>query len=325
MANHGTLPECGTGKILRAVSLRPTPHHDFRIGCTPLTTVVRSRVPTLARPTLDPVLCLTTAAFALLFAKPATSLVRDWLTDSDAGQGLLLFPIAIWVAWRIGIHQNARPNERVGIALLVIAVLIRYASGLAAELYTMRLAMVLAAAALTIYFLGFKQVLRWWLPFALFVLSVPLPAIVLNAVALPLQLKASQIGARLLEWRHVPVHLSGNVIRIPGHELFVATACSGLRSLTALVSLGLLLGSQSLRHPTSRVLVLAGAIPVAIVVNGIRLFVTAFFMHFVSPELGTGFMHLTEGWLLFLAAFAWLGAFTWLVSIAERKWLARVS
>jgi len=281
--------------------------------------LVRPRVPVSARLSLHPAVLVTAVAFALLFAKPAASLLNDWINDGDAGPGLLLFPIALWLAWRTGVRTDASPNRGLGIAALVLAVVIRYASGLAAELYTMRLAMVLAAGGLTLYFLGIGQVRRWWLSFTLLVLAIPLPAIVLNAVALPLQLKASQIGASLLVWRHVPVHLAGNVVYIPGHELFVATACSGLRSLSALISLGLLLGSQSIRHPLGRILVLAAAIPVAVAVNGFRLFLTAFLMHFVSADLGTGFMHLTEGWLLFLVAFGALAAFTWLLATVERR------
>ena len=56
----------------------------------------------------------------------------------------------------------------------------------------------------------------------------------------------------------------------------------------------------------------------AIVVNGIRVFLTGFLVFFVSPELGKGFMHLTEGWLLFLVSLASLGALTWIGRLIER-------
>ncbi|MGH3114222.1 MAG: exosortase/archaeosortase family protein, partial [Gaiellaceae bacterium] len=85
---------------------------------------------------------------------------------------------------------------------------------------------------------GFGQLRRWWLPAALLALSIPIPALVTNALALPLQFKASSMGAALLDWRHVPVRLAGNVIQLPGRQLFVTEACSGLRSLTALLALG---------------------------------------------------------------------------------------
>jgi exosortase len=183
----------------------------------------------------------------------------------------------------------------------------------------MRGSMLMAAAGIVAWYFGFRQLLRWWLPFTLLALSIPLPELVLSRLALPLQFVASNIGAKLLAWREIPVLLTGNVIRIPGHELFVAEACSGLRSLTALFSLGVLLGAITLRHPVTRVLLLGSAIPVAIMLNGVRVFLTGFLVFFVDPKLGEGFMHLTEGWLIFLVAFMILGAFAWLFGTAERR------
>jgi exosortase len=263
---------------------------------------------------------LVAVAFAALFAKPIALLVRDWWNSPDAGHGLLLAPLALWLAWRSGLRAGAGPNMALGIPMLIGAVLLRFAAGLASELFTMRMSIVIAAAALTVCYFGLRQVRHWWLPFSLLALSIPLPELVLGAIALPLQFTASKLGASLLAWRQIPVLLSGNVIRLPGgHDLYVAEACSGLRSLTALISLGVLLGGIALRHPLSRVLLIAIAIPVAILINGVRVFLTGFLVFFVSPELGQGFMHTTEGWLLFVTAFAALGAFTLVLRWVERR------
>jgi exosortase len=263
-------------------------------------------------------LAVTAGLFAILFAKPFTLLIKDWWTSPEAGHGLLLAPVAIWLAWRTGIAPDAKPNRALGVTLLVIAVLVRCASGLAAELFTMRGSMVLALIGLTVYQLGVKQVIRWWLPFVLVCLSIPLPELITQALALPLQFKASQMGAALLEMRNVPVRLAGNVIQLPGRELFVTEACSGLRSLTALVSMAVLMGALLLRTPVARVVLLLLAIPVAVVINGVRVFLTGFLVFYVSPELGEGFMHKTEGWLLFLVSLAILGAVTWAGGLVER-------
>jgi exosortase len=126
------------------------------------------------------------------------------------------------------------------------------------------------------------------------------------------------MGAALLEMRNVPVHLAGNVIHLPGRELFVTEACSGLRSLTALLSMAVLLGALVLRTPIARILLLLLAIPVAIVINGLRVFLTGFLVFFVSPSFGEGFMHLTEGWLLFLVSMSILAAVAWASSFVER-------
>lgn len=266
---------------------------------------------------------LAALAAVVLFARPAALLGRDWWNDPEAGHGLLLAPLAVWLAWRRGLAPTRAPNPIVGTILLVSAVALRYLGGLAAELFTMRFSIVLALAGVTVFAWGLGQLRRWWLPTALLALSVPIPALVTNALALPLQFKASTMGASLLAWRHVPVELAGNVINLPGRRLFVTEACSGLRSLTALLSLGVLIGGLWLRSVPSRALLVALAIPVAIAVNAIRVFLTGFLVYFVDPKLGEGFMHLTEGWLLFVVAFVILGAAAWVASAVEDRWYRR--
>jgi exosortase len=266
---------------------------------------------------------LAALAASVLFARPATLLARDWWNDADAGHGLLLAPLAVWLAWQRGLAPDRRPHVAGGTVLLLGAVALRSLGGLAAELFTMRFSMVLALAGLTVFVWGFGQLRRWWLPATLLALSIPIPALVTNALALPLQFQASRMGATLLEWRDVPVRLAGNVIQLPGRQLFVTEACSGLRSLTALLSLGVLVGGLWLRSVPGRAVLIALAIPVAIAVNAVRVFMTGFLVYFVDPQLGEGFMHLTEGWLLFLVAFLILGAAAWVAASIEGRWRAR--
>jgi exosortase len=245
---------------------------------------------------------ITSALFVALYYQTAIDLAIDWWTLPEAGHGLLLAPVAVWFAWKSGIRQGAKANIALGSAMLLFAIAVRCAAGLAADVFSTRVSMIMVLAGLTTYRYGFRQLLHWWLPFVLAGLAIPLPELVTQAIALPLQFRASRMGAALLQMRDVPVHLSGNIIRIPGHELFVTEACSGLRSLTALLSVGVLMGAVALSTLVARVSLLLIAIPIAIVVNGVRVFLTGFLVFFVSPALGQGFMHITEGWLLFLVS-----------------------
>ena len=275
-------------------------------GAKPLPWLASMRNPTAA-----PAAAVAAIAFLVLFAHPIRMLAADWWNNPEAGHGLLLAPLALWLAWKRGFVAERRPQLVLGSVVLLGSVLLRYMSGLAAEVFTMRVSALGALVGLVIFTLGWRQLVRWWLPVTLLFLSIPLPSIITNALALPLQFQASKMGAALLEWRHIPVRLSGNVILLPGHRLFVTEACSGLRSLTALLSLGVLVGGLWLRYPLTRVVLLALAIPVAVLINGVRVFLTGFLVYFVSPELGDGFMHMTEGWLLFIVAFGILGLLAW--------------
>lgn len=258
--------------------------------------------------------------FAWLFARPLQLLGSDWWSDPNAGHGLLLAPLSLWLAWSSGLRADRAPNRAVGLGLMAAAVFFRYAADLAAELFIMRGSVVMFLGGLVVWLAGVRQLLHWWLPFTLVSLSIPIPEVVLNTVALPLQLLASRIGAALLEWREIPVLLTGNVIRIPGQELFVAEACSGLRSLTALLSLGVLLGAMFLQHWSLRALLVLTAIPIAVLINGLRVFLTGFLVLFVSPEMGKGFMHTSEGLLMFGFAFVITAGVAWLFGRLEEAW-----
>jgi exosortase len=244
----------------------------------------------------------TAALFVVLYFKTILDLINQWWNNPDAGHGLLLAPVAVWLAYRRGKAPTAKSSPRLGAAVLVGAVALSFVGTLAGELFTMRASMLVAITGLVVWWRGFGQVWWWWLSFTIAALSIPLPAVLMNTMAIPLQLIASKVGAGLLAWRDVPFRLNGNVIDIPGFRLFVAEACSGLRSLTALLSLGVLIGGLWLQRWPTRVALVALAIPVAVLLNGFRVFLTAFLMYFVDPEFGRGFMHLSEGWLIFVVA-----------------------
>lgn len=259
------------------------------------------------------------AAFALLFAATAAGLAREWWTNPDAGHGLLLVPLALWLCWRTGLVADRRPARVPGVLAIIAALLFRLAGAVAAEVFSQRVALLLALVGITLFYAGWRQLRAWWLPLGLLALAIPLPALILNQLALPLQLLASRLGAALLALRNIPVRLAGNVILLPGHQLFVTEACSGLRSLTSLLSIGLLLGGLFLSSAWLRSLLMVSAIAVAVGMNAVRVFLTGFLVFFVSPDAGEGFLHLSQGWLMFLVSLLILGGVTVALRLVDRR------
>jgi len=274
---------------------------------------------------------LAAVGFVVLFYDPAIGLAKDWWNDPDAGHGLLLAPVSLWLAWKAGLRADAQPSPRWGGAIILAAVLLRALGSLAAEFFTQRFSIWLALVGLVVFAFGWKQLRHWWLPTALLLLSIPLPALITNKLAVPLQFRASVYGTMLIEMRDIPVKRLGNVIVIAGQQpgetfrLFVAEACSGLRSLTALIALGVMIGGMYLRTITGRLTLLLLSIPIAVAVNSVRIFLTAFLMYMVDPALGRGFMHTSEGWALFVFSFAIIGVLGAAIAFVERRFARRGS
>jgi exosortase len=143
-------------------------------------------------------------------------------------------------------------------------------------------------------------------PLAVLLLMVPLPAIVFNRVAFPLQLFASQFGESVMHAVGVPVLREGNVIVLANTKLEVAEACSGIRSLATLFTLGLVYGYFMEPRFWARTVIVAATVPIAIVTNGLRVAGTGIAAHRFGPEAAEGFFHTFSGWMVFVVAFGLL-------------------
>jgi len=132
---------------------------------------------------------------------------------------------------------------------------------------------------------------------------IPLPAIVFNKIAFPLQLFASRAGAAVLEVARVPVLREGNVLVLPRQVLDVAEACSGIRSLVSLITLAVVLGEFTLMRRWTKGALAVAAVPVAIGANALRVAGTGLASHFWSPAAAQGFFHEFSGFVMFAVAF----------------------
>ena len=135
---------------------------------------------------------------------------------------------------------------------------------------------------------------------------IPIPAIVFNQVAFPLQLLASRFGESALQLADIPVLREGNVITLAHTQLEVAEACSGIRSLISLLTLGIVIGYFAHSSVIVRWLLAIATVPVAIAANGLRVAGTGIAAHYYGPEAAQGFFHSFSGWLVFLVALAML-------------------
>ena len=77
-------------------------------------------------------------------------------------------------------------------------------------------------------------------PLAFLLLMIPLPGIIFNSIAFPLQLFAAQIASTIMQACGVLVFREGNIMHLAAVSLDVEEACSGIRSLMSLTALGLL-------------------------------------------------------------------------------------
>jgi len=247
---------------------------------------------------------------AALYAAVIADLGAEWWTEDSSSYGMLIPPTALYIAYlrrHLTLRLPAQRDAR-GLWLVALGCLVFLTGSLAGEFFLGRISFVLVIAGLAWTFWGFDRFKTLAFPFVLLATMVPLPAIVYNAAAAPLQLFASTLATDLAQTLGVSIYRDGNVIHLANASLGVEEACSGLHSLSALVVASLLLGFLEQATIVGRVLLFVLSIPLAIAVNVLRVTGTALLADY-RLEFAMGFYHSFSGWLVFVFGFGTL----WLV------------
>jgi exosortase len=250
---------------------------------------------------------ITVGLIAALYSFILPDLASEWWTQEASSYGMLVPPIALYLVWirrRVTLAIPAEPDWR-GLVLVATACLAFLLGQLAAEFFLARISFVLLLAGLTWTFWGLARLQTMVFPFVLLLTMVPLPALVYNAVAAPLQLFASTVATNIAQFLGVSIYRDGNIIHLATTSLGVAEACSGLNSLSSLVVGSLLLGFLEDAPITGRILLTLLSVPLAIAVNVLRVAGTAVLADY-QPEYAMGFYHLFSGWLVFVLGFGML-------------------
>jgi len=292
------------------------------------------------------------AALGFLYFSVLLKLGRDWWSDENYSHGLLIPFIIGFIVWRERksfIEQNGRISW-LGVTLLVFALFALWAGTAGAELFVQRASLVLILAAIAIYFFGRRIVSRIGVPLLLLSLAIPIPQIIFNRIAFPLQLFASGCAVSAMQLFGISVLRQGNIIELmplgakTPKRLAVVEACSGIRSLMTLVTLAVVYAyftrpkapaaSSDARHlrghaPTGffatlafwrAVILVVAAVPIAILTNALRVSGTGVLAHYYGTKVADGFFHSFSGWVIYLVAAAMLFATGWLIDrIAHRR------
>jgi exosortase len=260
----------------------------------------------MRRPWVSFVICF--ASFLLVYRDVLVKLVHDWATDDNYSHGFLIVPLAVYLAYerRARLIAAERRPSLAGLALVVGSLALLVAGTLGAELFLARISIVGLCLGVVLFVWGHAHVRILAFPIGVLVLMVPLPAIIFNQIAFPLQLLASRFGEAALQFAAIPVLREGNVIVLSNTTLEVAEACSGIRSLVSLLTLAIVLGYFSDTRLWVRTVVAIATIPVAIVANSIRVAGIGIAASRFGPDAATGFVHTFSGWMVFLVAFALL-------------------
>lgn len=242
--------------------------------------------------------------FLALYSHAIATLVADWSSDPNFSHGFLIPFVAVYMVWHKKEILNTieiKPSTP-GLFVIIFGMLCYLAGTIGAELFVMRSSMIITIAGMVIYLLGIKMFKTIFIPIIYLFIMIPIPAIIWNKLAFPLQLFAADLSSDVIDMIGIPVLREGNVLHLANTTLEVVDACSGLRSLTSLLALS---GAFAYIAPLGNLkkwILFFFAVPIAVIVNIVRLTITAAMAIYIGPEAAQGFLHEMSGIIVFVVA-----------------------
>ena len=210
-------------------------------------------------------------------------------------------------SWRQPIDLPVRLSARiVGLVVLLASFVLRLAAAryriVTIDMYTF------VPALIGVFLLvGGWSTLRWaWAPLAFLIFMFPLPDEATRYLLGPLQTIATMVSTFALQTLGLEAYREGNQIILGDMHLGVVDACSGLRMLTIFCALAVGLVMVGKRSWWENGVILASAIPIALMVNSIRITFTGVLFQVADSEFAERVFHDWAGLVMMPMAMAFL-------------------
>ena len=231
---------------------------------------------------------------------------RMWTTPEGQFFPFVLFAVVglIYTRWNSATQQDAREAGWsraaffccLSFAFLVLAVLL-YNPSAATVSFILTCAGVVSVLAI------YRHPTNLWGIWALLWLLIPLPFGTGEALTQSLQRMSSIISSELLDLLRINHAMHGNTLMLPGKQLFVDEACSGIVSVMSVIACAAIYAVWKNRSLLHTLLLIGTGIFWATLMNVVRISTIAFAEAEWQYDLSTGTPHEILGLVVFLTTF----------------------
>jgi exosortase D (VPLPA-CTERM-specific) len=256
------------------------------------------------------------AALLYVFHPALGQLYEGWMAREEYSFGILVPFISLFLLWQRRDRLAAARFEPdwLGVGVLAAGIGVGALAYLATASTFAQYAFLVSLAGLALAFVGRRQFGLVAAPLGMLVFMLPLPELFLKELSAALQLHSSQLGVWLIRLAGVSVYLEGNVIDLGTMKLQVVEACSGLRYLLPLMTLGFIT-AYFFRAPWwQRLLLVASTLPITLLMNSARIALIGITAEHFGRAAAEGLLHDFEGWAVFMVCMAALFAEMWLLA-----------
>lgn len=236
----------------------------------------------------------------ILFGPVILELIEVWSNNEDYSHGFFVIPISLYIAWgkRDEILKSPLKPSWVGLPLLICGAIV-YLVALLVRFHTLTyLSMMMIIVGVLLFLGGWRLIKILFLPVIFLLFMFPIPSAYYVLITNPLKLIITKISMNLIYYLGIPVYREGNLLYLATTSLEVSEACSGIRSLYSYLMLGCLFAYLSNRR-LSKVVLVVSTLPLAILVNIIRVTGTGILANYYGSAVAQGFFHEFSGIVIF--------------------------
>lgn len=250
-------------------------------------------------------LAIALALMAVAFWSGIDELMVRWEKQEEYSHGYMLPLLTLYFIWQKKnvIAQSVFTPSWWGLAVILLALVVFVVGEVSALFILTQYALIIVLFGLALAIMGWPAVKPVIVPILLLVFAIPLPYFLEASLSANLQLLSSKLGVSFIRWCQIPVFLEGNVIDLGIYKLQVVEACSGLRYLFPLLSLGFICAYLYEAALWKRVLLVLSTIPITILMNSFRIGMIGVLVDNWGIDMAEGFLHDFEGWIVFMACF----------------------
>ena len=239
-----------------------------------------------------------------------------WFNKEEYSHAVLIPFISMFLVW-----QKKDVLERVefsgswlGMLTVLLAVFLLFLGKQSALIILVHYGLLTALLGLAWAYMGWRAFRVVLVPLLMLFFTIPLPGFLYESLSNDLQLLSSKIGVWFIRLFDISVYLEGNVIDLGNYKLQVVEACSGLRYLFPLMTLGFIAGYFFKGAMWKRVLIFLSSIPITVLMNSFRIGAIGVMVEYWGPGMAEGFLHDFEGWAVFMTCMAVLIAEMWILA-----------
>ena len=241
------------------------------------------------------------AGLVFLYFPILQKLAHDWDTNDNYSHGYFIPILSAYLiyTYKDDLKQLPLQSNIGGLFLFAAGLVLLIIGKTGSEFFLQRTSLIPVLAGLVLFCLGFAFLKKLFLPIIYLIFMVPLPAIIWNKIAFPMQLFGSFLTEKFVTLVGIPIFREGNILHLSETTLEVVDACSGLRSLTTLFALSAIFAILSTHNTWKKWVLFLAAAPIAIFANIVRLSATALLASKYGSDVANGFLHDFSGLVVF--------------------------